>query len=94
MPFNHPTTSVIQSPQETAEQVAAAVHRWGLRLPVLLTLDAGRPLAFLGAQSLYIAEPILRLLLPQPVINQLAQLLETPAGVDLLVETLENHQVG
>ena len=92
MPFNHPTLSVIQSPQETAARVAAAVQRWGLRLPALLTLDAGRPLAFLGAQSLYIAEPILKLLLPQPIINQLAQLLETPDGVEMLIEQLESHQ--
>ena len=90
MPFNHPTPTVIHSPQETADQVAAAVQRWGLRLPVLLTLDAGRPLAFLGAQSLYIATPVLRLLLPQSLINQLAQLLETPVGVNLLIEKLEN----
>lgn len=74
---------------ETVTQVAAALHHAGLATPAYLALDAGRPLAFLGAQCLYIAQPALNLFLPRTTINQLAHLLEEPAGVELLLEKLE-----
>lgn len=74
---------------ETATQVAAALQRVGLHTPVLLALDAGRPLAFIGAQCLYIAQPALSLFLSHSAINQLAHLLEEPGGVELLLEKLE-----
>ncbi len=80
--------------QETfLEQVTDAVCRRGLRLPALIALDAGRPLAFLGGQMLWLAQPALSLFLPGNTIRHLAQLLENPAAVAALVNRLEAKEV-
>jgi hypothetical protein len=71
------------------EQVTAVLHRHGLRLPALIALQAGQPLAFLGGQLLWIAQPTLSLLFPRPLIAQTAQLLEDPAAVAILLNRLE-----
>lgn len=71
------------------EQVAAFVEARGWRLPALLALTAGRPLAFLGGQILWIAQPALSLLLPGQWIQQTAQLLEEPEAVEALIVRLE-----
>lgn len=92
MRFNLSSPSVAEPTTENVAHIAAALNRWGLRLPALLTLDAGRPLTFLGAQCLYIAQPALNLFLPSAFINQLAHLLETPEGVEMLIERLETSE--
>lgn len=89
MRSQQPAPAFTTSITETAAQVAAALHHAGLAAPLYLALDAGRPLAFLGAQCLFIAQPALSLFLPRTTINQLAHLLEEPAGVELLLEKLE-----
>jgi hypothetical protein len=71
------------------EQVATFVQVRGLRLPLLLMLEAGRPLAFLGGQFLWIAQPALSLILPGQWIQQTAQLLEEPEAVAALIARLE-----
>lgn len=71
------------------EQVAGFVHRHGLREPVLMALDAGRPLTFLGGQLLWLLQPALSLLLPGKQVARLAQVLEKPEAVSALVNRLE-----
>jgi len=73
------------------EQVTELICRRGLRLPVLAVLEAGRPLAFLGGQFLWVAEPVLSLLLPGQLIRRCARLLETPSAVAGLVYRLEKR---
>lgn len=70
-------------------QLAAAFCRRGLRLPALIALEAGRPLAFLGGQLLWLAEPALSLFVADRTIQQAARLLEDPAAVTALVSRLE-----
>lgn len=89
MRSQQPAPVFATSTMEIAAQVAAALHHAGLATPLYLALDTGRPLAFLGAQCLFIAQPALSLFLPRITINQLAHLLEEPAGVELLLEKLE-----
>ena len=91
MRSQQPAAAFAISITETATQVAAALQQAGLSTPLCLALDAGRPLAFLGAQCLYIAQPALSLFLPRTLISQLAHLLEDPAGVELLLEKLETN---
>ena len=71
------------------EQVASFVKARGWRLPTLLALEAGRPLAFLGGQFLWISQPALSLILPSHWIQQAAQLLEEPEAVAALIARLE-----
>lgn len=57
-------------------------------------LEAAEPLSMLGAQVLYVAQPVLGLMVQRQVIKDWANLLETPGGLawfrDQLMET-ETH---
>lgn len=74
------------------EQVADFVQRSGLRVPTLMALAAGRPLAFLGGQLLWLLQPALSLLVPGKQVAQLAQMLEKPEAVSALVTRLETNE--
>lgn len=79
-------------PQEEAflQQLTQTVCRWGLKLPTLLTLQAGPPLTFLAAQCLWIAQPACALLFPRTqTVQQVAQLLENPAQLTRFRHLLE-----
>ena len=84
--------------QESLEQaqlikkVVNTVNRYGLRLPTLVALEAGHPITFLSSQLLWIAQPVLSLLMPSQPIYQLARLLEVPTAVQMLIEQLESEQ--
>lgn len=71
------------------DQVADFVKRAGLRVPTLMALDAGRPLTFLGGQILWLAQPVLSLLLPGKKVAQFARVLEKPEAVSALITRLE-----
>jgi hypothetical protein len=73
-------------------QVVDALCRRGLRLPALIALEAGQPLAFLGGQFLWLAQPLISLFLPTTMVSQAAQLLEEPAAVATLIARLEARQ--
>ncbi|MCA9966120.1 MAG: hypothetical protein KC423_17840 [Anaerolineales bacterium] len=68
------------TPEEAfLQQTAQAVRRWGLKLPVLLALQAGTPLTFLAAQCLWIVQPTASLFSSDShTITHLAHLLENP----------------
>ncbi len=72
---------------------AARLDRWSRRLHLhgLLTalLDAAEPLGPLGAQVIWIAQPVLGLFVPRPEIDALARLLDAPGGMAWLNAQLE-----
>jgi hypothetical protein len=59
-------------------------------------LDVAGPLGPLGAQALWIAQPVLGLMLPSDEIDDLARVLESPAGIDWLRDALigDSHADG
>jgi hypothetical protein len=69
--------------------IADTICRRGWRLPALVALEAGRPLAFLGGQLLWVAQPLLGLVLPGEVVGHFASILEKPAAVAELISLLE-----
>lgn len=73
------------------QQTARSISRSGFRLPALLALEIGRPLAFLMGQFLWVAQPTLSLILPRHDIGQIARLLEEPAAVERLIRYLETE---
>ena len=82
------------SPPEDAflQQLAQTTRRWGLRLPVLLALQAGNPFTFLAAQCLWIAQPTANLLsFGTQTIPKLAHLLENPAQATRFRHYLEQE---
>jgi hypothetical protein len=69
--------------------IAETIERRGWRLPALAALEAGRPLALVGAQLLWLAQPALSLIISASTIGQFARLLEEPAALDSLMARLE-----
>lgn len=52
------------------------LHRWGVTNLVASFLEAAGPLALLGAQVIYVGEPIMQGILPDGHLAQLAGVLE------------------
>lgn len=69
--------------------IAETIQRRGWRLPALMALEAGRPLALVGAQLLWLAQPALSLFIAASAVGQFARLLEEPAALDKLIARLE-----
>lgn len=71
---------------------ARNLHRWGVNQWVAAILEAAGPLTFLGAQAVYLGQPLLMTAFPKDHIAALANLLEdstqTRAFADILREDL------
>jgi hypothetical protein len=73
-------------------QLVDAICRRGWRIPALIGLELGQPLAFVGGQLLWLAQPMLGLVVPGDRVSQLAHLLEEPASLRTLVNLLETRE--
>jgi hypothetical protein len=78
--------------QAFINQLADSIFRRGLQVPILVGLEAGRPIAFRGGQMLWVAKPVLALFFSGNEVSRLAELLEEPAAVDALIATLEARE--
>ena len=74
------------------DQIADTIVRRGFHLPALIALDAGRPLAFLGGQFLWLAQPALSLIMSGRTLRQAACLLEEPETLAALAARLEARE--
>jgi hypothetical protein len=81
-------TSRGREQHDFASQVADRLRQLGLRQPALTALEIGRPFAFVAGQLLWLAQPLLGLLTPRDTLSQLAELLEEPESVGMLIESL------
>lgn len=79
-------------PMDTDQQLwrvwINALSRWGVRDWVASFLEAAGPLAILGAQMVYVVQPILNLALPENHVHAAARLLEEPVRTRAFVELL------
>ena len=57
---------------------AEKAHRWGFHDWTASFLEAAGPLTLLGAQAIYLSQPVLSLLVPEPQLEALAKLFEEP----------------
>jgi hypothetical protein len=55
-----------------------SLHRWGVQNLVASVLEAFGPLSILGAQFVYISQPLLSTAVPADHLEALARLLEDP----------------
>lgn len=78
--------------QALVNQLADKIGQLGLRIPVLVGLEAGRPFAFFGGQLLWVAKPVLSLFFSGNTVSELAEMLEEPAAVESLIATLEARE--
>lgn len=72
--------------------VADKINRHGWGSAVATLLENGQPLAFLGGQALWVAQPALTLLFDRETLRRLALLLEDPTAVDKLRQQLTQHK--
>jgi hypothetical protein len=83
-----------QRREQLLNDLAHRIERAGMTAPAILFLETYQPLAFLGAQLLWFAQPFLTLGLNENDVRDLTLLLEERAGVaDLIarLETLQSH---
>jgi len=57
---------------------AARLHSWGLNNWAASFLEAAGPLTTIGAQLIYISQPVLGTFIPQRDLEALAEMLEEP----------------
>ena len=72
-------------------QVADKICLYGLQGPILIGLEAGRPLSFLAGQLIWICQPILRMVVSAEKIKKTALLLEDEKAIDHLINLLESR---
>ena len=71
------------------DHIASVINRHGWQFPVLMALEGGRPLTFLGGQLMCVMKPVLSLFVATNTVRQTAQLLEDPIAVDALIARLQ-----
>lgn len=80
--------------QQIVDRAANRIAGLGLTAPAILFLEMNKPLAYLGAQLLFAAQPFLSLAFNQADLRDLAEIIEDPAGVEQLVARLESIRTG
>ncbi len=83
--------SLFMSEHDTYAWIEAAQRR-GLSGAIRLTLTALAPLGVLGAQLLYIAQPMAAVFGAHRALGDIARALESPDGVQQLLDALEDTE--
>jgi hypothetical protein len=78
---------------ELVDEIAERIRRWGVTDLASALLEGLRPVAFIGGQALWIAQPALGLVMEPEQVADYARLLERPEALDLLRARLEECQV-
>ncbi len=74
------------------DDLTRRIEQMGMTAPAILFLETYKPLAFLGAQFLWFAQPFLNLGFNQADVRDLTLLVEDRAGVEELIARLEGLQ--
>jgi hypothetical protein len=75
--------------EEQVRVWARRIEQAGMVAPAILFLELYKPLAFLGAQLLWLAQPLLSLGVHPREVNDLARLCEDPQALEALLARLE-----
>ena len=70
---------------------ARALHRWGLQELVASFLEAAGPLTLIGAQVIYVGQPILDAIVPDGHLSVLTHTLEDDDQRDAFVDCLRGE---
>jgi hypothetical protein len=76
-------------PETTSPEWVQQAKVRGLGNALGIALDVLEPLGPLGAQLLWVSQPVLSLLVSRATLNHLAQALEEPGGIEQLKQQLE-----
>lgn len=69
---------------------AETLHRWGVRETVATLLEAIGPLNIIGAQVVYLGQPLLNMILPEDHVSAFANLLDDPEETHAFAQFLRN----
>jgi hypothetical protein len=75
--------------EQLLDELTRRIEELGLTAPAILFLETYKPLAFLGAQLLWFAQPFLNLGFNAADLHDLTLLIEDRAGVEELIDRLE-----
>ncbi|MBI5303501.1 MAG: hypothetical protein HY868_15310 [Chloroflexi bacterium] len=75
--------------EQVVDDLVKRIGEADMVAPALLFLTIHQPWAFVGAQLVWFAQPLLRLGLNDAEVRHLAQLLEDRTGVQMLIDRLE-----
>ncbi len=81
-----------QRREQLIDDLARRAARGHVTAPAILFLEMHKPLAFLGAQFLWAAQPFLAVWFSHADVREIARLLEDPASVDQLIERLSESK--
>jgi hypothetical protein len=78
-----------QRREELLDRVSRKIVDLRLTAPAILFLEAYKPLAFLGAQVLWVAQPFLNLFIAPADLHDFALLIQDDDGAEALIARLE-----
>lgn len=78
--------------QQIWQSWARTIHKWGLANLVAAVLESAGPIALIGAQFVYISQPILQPIARPGRLQALADLLEDPQHTQTFLNILEGEQ--
>ena len=70
---------------------AKMLQRWGLQEITAVVLDAVKPLNILGAQVVYLVQPVFKQLAAKDHLEALANMLENPNQTQAFISLLETY---
>lgn len=76
--------------QQLIDRFARRIGALGMTAPAILFLEMHKPLAFLGAQLLWAAQPFLSVGLDDADLRDFAAIIEDRAGIEELIDRLES----
>jgi len=85
-------SQTLQRRDELIERLARRIVDLGLLAPAIVFLEAYKPLAFLGAQMLWVAEPFLKSAFHPNDLRDFATLMQDDEGTEALITRLEAWQ--
>lgn len=79
--------------QQLIDRFARRIAALGLTAPAVLFLEMHKPLAFLGAQLLFAAQPFLSIGLNDADLRDFAAIIEDRTGVEEVIDRLESIKI-
>ena len=79
----------MEQPSQIWQTWADTLNRWGLQNLTATILNALGPLNLLGAQIVYLGQPLLNSFFPEDHLDALANLLENPKSTQAFVSILQ-----
>ena len=80
--------------RQLVERLARFVVRRRMTVPVLMVLETGRPLNFIGSQFLAFLAPFLTLIFSQTEYDRFVRLLDKRKSVDLIIDAIVEGENG